>query len=171
MVLEVRINIILGGGGSRWWLGDSPRVISGCMYVFVAQSCPTLCDPVECSLQGSSFRGIFQARILEWVAISFSRGSSQPRDRTWVSRFAGRFFTNEPLGKPWPSKGPVILWGLLLHCQTPLARQGSLMWGSELSLLWENFSNNSSAYGLPMWPVWDLILSSLHLFYHLCLWV
>ena len=51
----------------------------------VAQLSPTLCDPMECSLPGSSVRGIFQAVILEWVAISFSRESSQPRDRTWVS--------------------------------------------------------------------------------------
>ena len=56
----------------------------------VAQSCPTLCDPTDCSLPGSSVHGIFQARILEWVVISFSRGSSQPRDRTQVSRTAGR---------------------------------------------------------------------------------
>ena len=46
----------------------------------VAQSCPTLCDPLDCSLPGSSVHGIFQARILGWVAISFSRGSSQHRD-------------------------------------------------------------------------------------------
>ena len=58
----------------------------------VAQSCPTLCDPVDCSLPGSSIHGILQARILEWVAISFSRGSSQPRDRTQVSHIAGRRF-------------------------------------------------------------------------------
>ena len=45
----------------------------------VAQSCPTLCDPMDCSLPGSSVHGIFQARVLEWAAISFSRGSSQPR--------------------------------------------------------------------------------------------
>ena len=48
----------------------------------VTQSCPTLCDPVDCSPPGSSVHGILQARILEWVAISFSLGSSQPRDRT-----------------------------------------------------------------------------------------
>ena len=48
-------------------------------------SCPTLCDPLDCSPPGSSIHGIFQARILEWVAISFSRGSSWPRDQTWVS--------------------------------------------------------------------------------------
>ena len=51
----------------------------------VAQSCPTLCDPTDCSPPGSSVHGIFRAGILEWVAISFSRGSSRPRDRTCVS--------------------------------------------------------------------------------------
>ena len=51
----------------------------------VAQSCPTLCDPMDCSLPGSSIRGIFQARVLEWVAVSFSKGSSQPRDWTRVT--------------------------------------------------------------------------------------
>ena len=51
----------------------------------VTQSCPTLCDPMDCSLLGSSVYGIFQARILEWVAISFSRRSSQPRDWTQIS--------------------------------------------------------------------------------------
>ena len=59
----------------------------------VAQSFPTLCDPMDCSLPGSSIRGILQARILEWVAISFSRRSSQHRDRTQVSHIAGRRFT------------------------------------------------------------------------------
>ena len=59
----------------------------------VAQSCPTLCDPMDCSLPGSSVRGIFQAIALEWIAISFSRGSSQSRDRTQVSRIVGRRFT------------------------------------------------------------------------------
>ena len=58
----------------------------------VAQSCPTLCDPMDCSLPGSSVHGILQARILEWVAISFSRGSSWPRDRTQVSCIAVRRF-------------------------------------------------------------------------------
>ena len=59
----------------------------------VTQSCPTLCDPVDCSLPGSPVHGIFQARELEWVAVSFSRGSSRPRDWTRVSRFVGRRFT------------------------------------------------------------------------------
>ena len=59
----------------------------------VTQSCPTLCDPMDSSLPGSSIHGIFQARVLEWVAISFSRGSSRPKDRTRVSLIAGRRFT------------------------------------------------------------------------------
>ena len=58
----------------------------------VAQSCPTLFDPMYCSLPGSSVHGILQARIPEWIAISFSRGSSQPTDRTQVSCIAGRRF-------------------------------------------------------------------------------
>ena len=60
----------------------------------VAQSCPTLCDPKDCSLPGFSVHGIFQARVQEWVAISFSRGSSRPRDQTQVSRIVGRRFTH-----------------------------------------------------------------------------
>ena len=67
----------------------------------VAQSCPTLCGPVDCILPGSSIHGILQARILEWVAISFSMGSSWPRDRTEVSHIAGRLaLPSEPPGKP-----------------------------------------------------------------------
>ena len=58
----------------------------------VAQPCPTLCDPLDCSLSGFSVHGISQARLLEWVAIPFSRGSSRPRDGTRVSwvTFIGR---------------------------------------------------------------------------------
>ena len=63
------------------------------MKVLVTQSCLTLCDPTDCTSPGSSVHGILQTRILEWVAISFSRGSSWPRDGTWVSCIAGRFFT------------------------------------------------------------------------------
>ena len=63
------------------------------MLVLVAQSCLTLCDSADCSLPGSSVHGILQARILEWVAIPFSRGSSRPSDWTWVFCIWGRFFT------------------------------------------------------------------------------
>ena len=59
----------------------------------VSQSCPTLCNPVECSLPDSSVHGIFWARVLEWVALSFSRGSCQPSDRTRLSCIIGRHFT------------------------------------------------------------------------------
>ena len=60
----------------------------------VAQSCLTLCHPMDCrSLPCSSVHGIFQARVLEWVAISFSRGSSRPRDWNQVFRVVGRRFT------------------------------------------------------------------------------
>ena len=59
----------------------------------VTELCLTLCDPMDCSPPGSSVHGILQARILEWVAIPFSRGSSGPRDRTQVSYITGRFST------------------------------------------------------------------------------
>ena len=60
--------------------------------VLVAQSCLTVCNPMDCSLPDSSVHGILQARILEWVAIPSSRWSSQLRDWTQVSYFTGRFF-------------------------------------------------------------------------------
>ena len=62
-------------------------------YMSVAQLYLTVCDPMDCSLPGSSVHGIFQARILEWVAMLFSKGSSRPRDQTPVSCIAGRRFT------------------------------------------------------------------------------
>ena len=64
------------------------------------QSRPTLCNPMDCSLPGSSVHGILQARVHQWVAMPCSRGSSQPRDWTQVSYIVGRFFTTEPPGKP-----------------------------------------------------------------------
>ena len=70
-----------------------PPCLSQRQWSEVAQWCLTLCDPTDCSLPGSSVHGIFQAIVLELIAISFSRGSSWPRDWTWVSCIAGRFFT------------------------------------------------------------------------------
>ena len=70
-------------------------VLPSCSVLcLVTQSCLTLWDPLDCSLPGSSVHGIFQARILEWVAISSSRGSSWTRDQTCVSCNADRFFTH-----------------------------------------------------------------------------
>ena len=71
-----------------WWV-----LIKEVKRSELAQSCTTLCDPMDCSLSGSSVHGILQARILAWVAISSSRGSSQPRNRTQVSLIAGKHFT------------------------------------------------------------------------------
>ena len=68
--------------------------------VKMAQLCPILCDPVDCSPPDSSGHGILQARILEQVAISFSKGSFQLGDQTWVSWISGRFFTLWAPGKP-----------------------------------------------------------------------
>jgi len=62
------------------------------------QSCPTLCDPTDCSPPGSSVHGILQARILEWVAISFSRASSRPRDAGEETDLGKKFPEKELLG-------------------------------------------------------------------------
>ena len=73
----------------------------------VIQLCPTLCDSMDCSLPGSSVHGISQARILQWVAIFFSRGSSWPKDWNCVScisSIAGRFFTLWTVGEAWHYK-------------------------------------------------------------------
>ena len=74
--------------------------LNACIYV---QLRPTLCDPMDCSPPGSSVRGILQAGIVGWVAMPSSRGSSWPRDWSWVhwvSCTAGGFFTAEPWGSP-----------------------------------------------------------------------
>ena len=102
----------------------------------VTQSCPV--DTVDCSLPGSSLHGILQARILEWVAIPFSRGSSQPRYRTLVSCIAGGFFTI------WAT------WEALLKNRTEWSNSGSdiqngarwplWIWFQTCSCITENFS-------------------------------
>ena len=68
--------------------------------ILVTQLCLTLCDPMGCSLPGSSVHGILQARILEWVAIPYSRGSFQPRDQTQSSALQTDSLPSEPPGKP-----------------------------------------------------------------------
>ena len=77
------------------------------MKVLVAQCGLTLCDPMDYSSPGSSTHGIFQARILEWVAVSFSRGYSTPRNWTQAPRIAGRFFTIWATRESQPSN----IWG------------------------------------------------------------
>ena len=99
-------NIFLGG--DELSLSCSNRGLetkaSGTLLVLVAQ-CPTLCDPMDYSPPGSSVHGILQARMLEWVAISFSRACSRPKDQTWVSYIAGRFFTIWATREAHPSGG------------------------------------------------------------------
>ena len=74
-----------------WWQVEVFRFSS--LKVLVAQVCPTLCDPMDCSPPGSSVYGILQARRLESVVMCFSRGSSHTRDQTCISCITGRFFT------------------------------------------------------------------------------
>ena len=97
-----------GTGPSQSSLYVSPHVASHlsesftiCLYCccLVTKWHPTLNPPMHCGLTGFSVHGMSQARVLEWVAISFSRGSSRPRDQTPVSCLAVCFFTTEPLRK------------------------------------------------------------------------
>ena len=80
---------------------SKPFNASLCVYLAV-QSCRALCGPMSCSPPGSSDHGIFQARILAWVAISYSRGSSQPRDRTHVSWISADSSPLSHQGSPVP---------------------------------------------------------------------
>ena len=93
--------------------------------VLVAQSCPTLWDPVTCRLPGSSVRGILQARILEWISIPFSRGYFWPKDWTQVSCTVGRFFTIWTTGKICSSTLSASIRQLLLDKITFIFDKGS----------------------------------------------
>ena len=88
--------------------GSPPKSVK---WSEVAQSCLTLWNPMDCSLPGSSIHGVFQAIILEWVATSFSRGSSQPRDRTQFSCIVDRRFT------AWATRKTMFL---TVHCVSNL---------------------------------------------------
>ena len=115
----------------------------------VTQSCPTLCDLIDCSLPSSSVHGILQARVLEWVAISFSRGSSQPRDRTWVSCIGGRHFnlyaTRDmetsppsqfpPLGGRVSISNTMSLFWSFIFCPTSFWREWAAFLGAWCPLL------------------------------------
>ena len=84
---------------SHTWLSDWTEP-NWSQYVLVTQSCPTHCDPVNCSLPGSSVRGILQVRIPHWVAIPFPIRSSWSKNQTGVSHIAGCSLRSEPPGKP-----------------------------------------------------------------------
>ena len=84
-------NTVFAHCHSWWFVYTFVRLqLGACVCVLIAQSCLALCDPIDCSPPDSSFRGILQARTLEWVALSSSRGPSWPRDWTWVSLIVGR---------------------------------------------------------------------------------
>ena len=105
--------------------------------VLVTHLCPALCytmDCMHCSLPGFSVHGILQARIPEWVAISFSRGSSWPRDRSWVSCITGRYFT------VWALKSYSIPETLLSTLTILLLIHTTLLMVSVLLIIysWEN---------------------------------
>ena len=84
------------------------------MLYLVARSCPTLCDPVDCSPPGSSVHGIFPARLLEWVAMPSFRGSSQPRDQTFVSHIYLHWQADSSPRAP-PAK-PFLLKCIVEYC-------------------------------------------------------
>ena len=108
------------------------------VYVLLTQSCPTLCDPMDGSLPGSSIHEISQARILEWVAIPFSRGSSRPRNWTHISYIAGRYFT------VWATReAQRICWGI---CSYQIKSLTLYLWGTTPggSTQWEGGSLESS---------------------------
>ena len=86
----------------------------------VAKSCPTLCDPMGCSHTGSSVHGISPARILEWVAIPFSRGPFWAQHQTPFSCLAGGFFTTEQPGKPHMHDIEVNILYRNIHMNIPI---------------------------------------------------
>ena len=79
---------------------DLNLIVLLCVCVLVAQSCPTLCDPTDCGPPVSSVHGILQARILEWIAITFSGGSSQHRDQIQSPTLQADSLPSKPPGKP-----------------------------------------------------------------------
>ena len=123
----------------------------------VAQSCPTLCNPMDCSLPRSSVHGIFKARVLEWVAISSSRGSSWPRDRSWVSRIVSRPFT------VWATKE--VFW-LIGSCKYRVVQYTIYPFSPNGYILW-NYRTISAA-GNWHWHSSSLVLTCEDLYNHLC---
>ena len=103
------------------------------LQMLVAQLCPTLCNSMDCSPPGSSVHGISQARILQWVAISFSRGSSWLRDQTQFCHNAGRFFTIWDTRIPFVIKSKVNLetWERKLPTFTPPELYGQCPGGGQ----------------------------------------
>ena len=98
-----------------------------CLCVLVTQSCPTLCNPMDCSLPGSSVPGILKTKIPEWVAISYSRGSSPPRVKPGSPALQEDSLPSEPPGKPSVC---TTMWTYLQSCivYLKLVRMVNFMW-------------------------------------------
>ena len=114
------------------------RVRSFFLKAKVTQSCPTLWDPMDCSLPGLSWivHGILQARILDWLAVPFSRGSSQPRDWTQASHFAGGFFTG------WATREAQYVYiCVYMYTYTFLARNFMSFEGGMVNFLLQNLTS------------------------------
>ena len=154
---------------TSWWIFSTPDPYSETQSLLsrrpqseseVAQSCPTLCNPMDCSLPGSSVHGIFQAIVLEWIAISFSRGSSQPRDRTRVSRIIDRRFTVWATSQKgtikqryWEAERrqtkPTVQWGgqrMFLVGEKKLGKRSLERWNA-LWFFWKNECQNDGGKG------------------------
>ena len=134
---------------AHWWLWKVT------VKVLVIQSCLTLCDPMDSSLAGSFVHGILQARILEWVAISFSRESSQSKDQSWVSCIADRFFTI------WTTGEALCWWWGASFPQAPSFQCGRISMRTKLvfySKLWwdipEYFIPSSPRVLQSEWWLW-----------------
>ena len=112
------------------WHNQILDALEYCFWAFMShlhakslRLCPTLCNPMECSLPSSSIHGILQARILEWVVMPSSRGSSQPRDQTQVSHITGRFFTS------WATREAQEYWSGSLYLLQKIFPTQELNWG------------------------------------------
>ena len=146
-----------------WAINGSPEDVVGSLQVSVAQLFPTLCDPMDYSPPGFSVHEILQARILEWVAILFSRGSSQHRVWTWVSRTAGRFSTIWATGavcKVAVCNEPYLL-EIICLCNSFSLKCGLV---SDLLLMTEH--NKSDGVSLQRLGFRNTVISILLLFFH-----
>jgi len=110
--------------------------LPGCVSAKTLQSSPTLCGPMDCSQPGSSVRGILQARILEWIAMPSSRGSSRPKDGIWAS-LCLLHWQQDSLPLLPPGK-PIFLptYQFILSWIVP-TQNSCLPWTSECSLIWK----------------------------------
>ena len=143
---------------SRSCLITLRTIIISKLKALVTQLCLTLCDPVNCS-SPSSVHGILQARILEWVAIPFSRRSSWTRDWTWVSCIVGRFFILEPPGKPQRTVS-LMLNNIIPHGHFNHFRKSPSdhLPVSKITLFWLNFWLLLEYRYFLFWHKWDITL-------------